>query len=74
LSSADQLKFGSLSIKLKGTAFNDAPAFVVEDGNYLSARWQGGKKAEVYGSKSNLLDAYLLAKRLIDRLYKDEHL
>ncbi len=33
----------------RGTASDDSPAFVVEDGNYLSARWPG--------------DAYLFAKR-----------
>ena len=33
----------------RGTATDDGPAFVVEDGRYLSARWPG--------------DAYLLAKR-----------
>ncbi|HEY8089345.1 MAG TPA: type 1 glutamine amidotransferase domain-containing protein [Polyangiaceae bacterium] len=38
----------------KGTMDDDGPAFVVEDGSYLSARWPG--------------DAYLLAKKLIGRL------
>ena len=33
----------------RGTGSDDSPAFVVEDGNYLSARWPG--------------DAYLFAKR-----------
>jgi putative intracellular protease/amidase len=33
----------------RGTADDDGPAFVVEDGNYVSARWPG--------------DAYLFAKR-----------
>lgn len=33
----------------RGTADDDAPAFVVQDGNYLSARWPG--------------DAYLFARR-----------
>jgi putative intracellular protease/amidase len=37
----------------RGTLADDSPAFVVEDGNYLSARWPG--------------DAYLFAKRF-DRL------
>ena len=38
----------------RGTATDDKPAFVVEDGNYLSARWPG--------------DAYLFARKLIERL------
>jgi len=33
----------------RGTADDDSPAFVVEDGRYVSARWPG--------------DAYLFAKR-----------
>ncbi len=37
-----------------GTRDDDAAAFVVEDGRYLSARWPG--------------DAYLIAKRLLARL------
>jgi putative intracellular protease/amidase len=35
----------------RGTMTDDRPAFVVEDGNYLSARWPG--------------DAYLFAKRFL---------
>ncbi|MCA9599932.1 MAG: DJ-1/PfpI family protein [Myxococcales bacterium] len=38
----------------RGTREDDEPAFVVEDGRYLSARWPG--------------DAYLFARTLIDRL------
>ena len=38
----------------RGTATDDAPAFVVEDGNYVSARWPG--------------DAYLFARTFIRRL------
>jgi putative intracellular protease/amidase len=38
----------------RGTATDDAPAFVVEDGRYVSARWPG--------------DAHLFAKRFIARL------
>lgn len=38
----------------RGTAVDDRRAFVVEDDNYVSARWPG--------------DAYLFARRLIDRL------
>jgi putative intracellular protease/amidase len=38
----------------RGTRDDDSPAFVVEDGAYVSARWPG--------------DAYLIAKRLLARL------
>lgn len=38
----------------RGTATDDAPAFVVQDGNYLSARWPG--------------DAYLFARRFATML------
>jgi putative intracellular protease/amidase len=38
----------------RGTATDDGPAFVVEDGNYVSARWPG--------------DAYLFAKTFLARL------
>ena len=38
----------------RGTDTNDGPAFVIEDGRYVSARWPG--------------DAYLFAKKLLDRL------
>lgn len=38
----------------RGTADDDGPAFVVEDDNYVSARWPG--------------DAYLFAKKLLERL------
>jgi putative intracellular protease/amidase len=38
----------------RGTDADDGPAFVVEDGRYVSARWPG--------------DAYLFAKRFADRL------
>jgi hypothetical protein len=38
----------------RGTADDDAPAFVVEDGSYVSARWPG--------------DAYLFAKRFLGLL------
>jgi putative intracellular protease/amidase len=45
---------GPITLFSRGTAEDDGPAMVVEDGRYLSARWPG--------------DAYLLAKRLIARL------
>jgi hypothetical protein len=38
----------------KGTVEDDRPAFVVEDGNYVSARWPG--------------DAYLFAKKILERI------
>jgi putative intracellular protease/amidase len=38
----------------RGTALDDAPAFVVQDGNYVSARWPG--------------DAYLFAKHFLAML------
>lgn len=45
-----QLVRGPLHLFSKGTDASDAAAFVVKDGNYLSARWPG--------------DAYLLGKEL----------
>jgi len=45
---------GPRTLSARGTRDDDAPAFVVEDGNYVSARWPG--------------DAYLFAKKLIARL------
>lgn len=54
LANPSQFVRGPIHLMSKGTATDDRPAFVVEDGNYLSARWPG--------------DAYLLARRLIDKL------
>lgn len=45
---------GPFELSRRGTEADDAPAFVVEDGPYLSARWPG--------------DAYLFAKKLLARL------
>jgi putative intracellular protease/amidase len=45
---------GPFHLSTRGTADDDRPAFVVEDGRYVSARWPG--------------DAYLLARKLIERL------
>jgi putative intracellular protease/amidase len=45
---------GPFVLTARGTDEDDGPAFVVEDGPYLSARWPG--------------DAYLLTKRLLTRL------
>ena len=45
---------GPRELSKRGTAVDDGPAFVVEDGSYVSARWPG--------------DAYLFAKRMAERL------
>ena len=45
---------GPRALVARGTDTDDAPAFVVEDGQYVSARWPG--------------DAYLFAKKLLERL------
>ena len=49
-----QFERGPIELSKRGTADDDRPAFVVEDGRYVSARWPG--------------DAYLFAKRFLDRL------
>ena len=46
---AAQFQRGPVTLTSRGTAASDAPAFVVRDRNYLSARWPG--------------DAYLFARR-----------
>jgi putative intracellular protease/amidase len=51
---SDQFRRGPLTLAAHGTATDDAPAFVVQDGSYLSARWPG--------------DAYLFARRFLDLL------
>jgi putative intracellular protease/amidase len=45
---------GPLTLGRRGSASDDRGAFVLEDGNYLSARWPG--------------DAYLLGRRLLAKL------
>ena len=45
---------GPRVLSKRGTETDDRPAFVVEDDNYVSARWPG--------------DAYLFAKRFAARL------
>lgn len=45
---------GPSSLTARGTETDDQPAFVVEDDNYVSARWPG--------------DAYLFARRFLARL------
>ena len=51
---ANQFQRGPMLPLARGNETDDRPAFVVEDGRYLSARWPG--------------DAYLFARKLIDRL------
>ena len=45
---------GPLTLTARGSRDDDGPAFVVEDGSYLSARWPG--------------DAYLIARRFAAKL------
>ena len=45
---------GPRELTARGTSTDDGPAFVVEDGRYVSARWPG--------------DAYLFARRFAARL------
>jgi putative intracellular protease/amidase len=51
---AAQFTRGAVALIKRGTDSDDRPAFVVEDGRCVSARWPG--------------DAYLFAKKLLDRL------
>ncbi len=54
LDDPSQLERGPLTLGRRGTATDDGPAFVVEDGRYVSARWPG--------------DAYRFARRFLSRL------
>jgi len=45
---------GPRTLSARGTRSDDGPAFVVEDGAYVSARWPG--------------DSYLFARKLLERL------
>ncbi|MEV6240529.1 type 1 glutamine amidotransferase domain-containing protein [Lentzea sp. NPDC051838] len=45
---------GPIELSRRGTATDDTPAFVVRDGNYVSARWPG--------------DAYLFTRTFLDLL------
>lgn len=54
LASPAQFQRGPITLGERGSADNSRAAFVVEDGNYLSARWPG--------------DVYLLTQRLIAML------
>lgn len=49
-----QFERGPRVLAARGTASDDSAAFVVEDGNYISARWPG--------------DAYLFGRRFLARL------
>jgi putative intracellular protease/amidase len=51
---ASQFERGPRTLGARGTRDDDSPAFVVEDGRYLSGRWPG--------------DSYLIAKRFIAQL------
>ena len=54
LASESDFVRGPTSLVARGTDADDRPAFVVEDGRYVSARWPG--------------DAYLFAKRFMAKL------
>jgi hypothetical protein len=51
-----QFSRGSRTLSARGTATDDTAAFVVQDGNYVSARWPG--------------DAYLLGRRFTNLLQR----
>ncbi len=50
-----QFERGPITVGARGTREDDAPAFVVEDGRYVSARWPG--------------DAYRFARAMLQRLH-----
>jgi putative intracellular protease/amidase len=54
LASPDHFERGPKTLSKRGTRDDDTHAFVVEDGRYVSGRWPG--------------DAYLIAKKLMERL------
>jgi putative intracellular protease/amidase len=54
LASPDDFVRGPRVLSKRGTRDDDSHAFVVEDGRYVSGRWPG--------------DAYLIAKKLVERL------
>lgn len=51
LNDPSQFERGPIALRRRGTATDDAPAFAVTDGNYVSARWPG--------------DAYLFGRSFI---------
>jgi hypothetical protein len=57
LDSDRQFVRGPISLGPRGTRADDGPAFVVEDGRYVSARWPG--------------DAYLFARRFMARIERE---
>jgi putative intracellular protease/amidase len=54
LGESGRFERGPRVLNARGTATDDSPAFVVEDGTYVSARWPG--------------DSYLFARKFIERL------
>ena len=54
IANTSDFRRGPITLTTRGTRLDDRGAFVVEDGNYVSARWPG--------------DAYLFAKKLLERL------
>ena len=54
LARPEDFERGPIELSTRGTDSDDAAAFVVEDANYVSARWPG--------------DAYLFAKKLLARV------
>ncbi len=54
LAAPEDFQRGPVALLARGSREDDRPAFVVEDGHYISARWPG--------------DAYLYARRLLERL------
>jgi putative intracellular protease/amidase len=54
--SGPQFERGPRELSKRGTRDDDSHAFVVEDGNYISARWPG--------------DAYLIAKKFVELLHR----
>jgi putative intracellular protease/amidase len=54
LATHDDFVLGPRVLSKRGTRDDDSHAFVVEDGRYVSARWPG--------------DAYLIGKKLVERL------
>jgi len=58
LTSPTQFHRGPTELSRRGTATDDTPAFTVQDGNYVSARWPG--------------DAYLFTRHFLNRLHSIE--
>ena len=54
LDKPEDFERGPRELSKRGTRDDDTAAFVVEDGRYISGRWPG--------------DAYLLGKKLVERL------